>query len=117
MKKIIYFCVLALAITLVNCGDKNSDPEPAKTLNKSLITDKKWVYGTISHYFRTDGRFGSATGVGLGKWYWINDSDSLMKDYDDNVLKDEVWYVEYVTDSEMKAKWTKKGSWDIFIKQ
>lgn len=111
MKKVFAMCLLAFV--LVNCGDKN-DPEPAKTLNKSLLTDKDWRATGFSHYFRSDGRYGSATGIGLGSWNWMNNSDSLFINNDNNALKDEVWYVEYITATEMKAKYTKKGGWAIF---
>lgn len=111
MKKVFAMCLLAFV--LVNCGDKN-DPEPAKTLNKSFLADKDWRTTGVSHYFRSDGRYGSATGTGFGSWNWMNNSDSLFINMDDNALRDELWYVEYITATEMKAKLGKKGSWDIF---
>jgi len=113
MKKVFAICLLAFV--LVNCGDK-SDPEPAKTLNKSLLTDKYWSGVQTGFYFRSDGNFCGSTGqTVLGKWAWLNNADSLEVLV--TSLPRRVWYVEYITETEMKAKLTKKGTWDIFTKK
>ena len=59
MNKLIALTLVAFSLVLVNCKDKSGDdPEPTKTLNKSLITGKYWATKTpplLSFYFGSGG--------------------------------------------------------------
>lgn len=104
-KKLIAITLLALSFVLVNCKDKSGDdPEPAKTLNKSLLTNKNWVCeGITSHYFRSDGIYCNSDGtMEFGTWKWLNNSDSLEINKDG--IGRYVWYVKYCTETEMSAR-------------
>ena len=119
MKKIIAITLVALSLALVNCKDKsNDDPEPAKTLNKSLMTNKYWKTTngiTLSHYFGSNGKCYLPDGITeSGTWQWLNNSDSLEK-VETNFGRT-VWYAEYCTETELKMK-ISKGDWKIFTKQ
>jgi hypothetical protein len=123
-KKLIAITLLALSFVLVNCKD-NNDPEPEKTLNKSLMTDKYWKtnMGTqfeFDHYFRSDGMYTSQDGkMVLGKWNWLNNSDSLFVDDNEPLLLDITYIVEYCTETELKMRRSgdPKGSGNIYYKQ
>ena len=117
MKKILAITLLALNFALVNCKDNSTtDPEPAKTLNKSLMTDKYWVSSQTSFYFRSDGKYCGPDGIKeFGTWQWLNNSDSL------EIIKTSsgriVWYVKYCTEKELSAKNGIGASYIIFTKQ
>lgn len=122
MNKLIAITLVALTLAFVNCKDKttDTDPTPAKTLDKSLFTNKYWkmVQGanSISHYFRNDGKYCSPDGqMVLGTWQWLNNSDSL--ETDEPSFGKTTLYVEYCTETEMKMKITSKGDWKIYTKQ
>ncbi len=119
MKKLFAISLFLLTLALVNCKDESTDdPTPAKTLNKSLITDKYWKTATgtpLDHYLRKDGKLCSPDGqMVFGTWMWLNNSDSLEEV--DATLGRTVWYVEYCTDTEMKMKLS-KSDWKIYTKQ
>ena len=121
MKKLFAISLFMLTLALVNCKDKSTDdPTPAKTLNKSLFTNKHWnvVQGSnsISHYYRNDGNYCSTDGqLVLGTWQWLNNSDSL--ETVEPSFGRAVLYVEYCTDTEMKMKISNTGAWKIYTKQ
>jgi hypothetical protein len=104
MKKLFAISLFMLTLALVNCKDESTDdPTPAKTLNKSLLTDKYWVCeGVTDHYFRSDGKYCNPSGtVETGTWQWLNNSDSLeVVDFTGRY----VWYVKYCTETEMSAR-------------
>lgn len=119
-KKIIAIALIAISLALVNCKDNSTtdDPEPAKTLNKSLMVNKSWSCATfpVGFYFRSDGNACGPSGTTvLGTWQWLNNSDSLALDYDGSSRQ--IWYVKYCTETEMSAKNGKQGSYLIFTKQ
>ncbi len=116
MKKVLAIALLALTLALVNCKDNSTaDPEPAKTLNKSLMVNKYWVSSLTDHYFRSDGKYCAPDGImEFGTWKWLNNSDSL--EIVDGTGTD-IWYVKYCTDNEMSAKPGKQGSYLIFTKK
>ncbi|MFM9945158.1 MAG: hypothetical protein ACKVQB_07990 [Bacteroidia bacterium] len=81
MQKLIAATLVFLSLYLVNCKDNGTDdPEPAKTLNKSLIVDKDWksTNPPYGFYLRSDGKYcGSKRKNVFGTWQWLNNSDSL----------------------------------------
>lgn len=116
-KKIIAIALIALSHALVNCKDNSTtDPEPAKTLNKSLITDKYWSDGSSGFYLRKDGKSCGTDGVDVfGTWQWLNNSDSL--EIIDFGTGTEIWYIKYCTEAEMSAKLGFRGSYLLFTKK
>jgi K+/H+ antiporter YhaU regulatory subunit KhtT len=67
------FSILAVFIGIAAC--KKKEEEPAKTLNKSVITNNKFWHNkgsSIVHYFRSDGVYTSS-----GTWKWVNNSDTM----------------------------------------
>ncbi len=118
MKKLFAISLFVLTLALVNCKDESTDdPTPAKTLNKSLLTNKYWSSGLFSHYFRSDGNYCGKDGkIVIGTWNWVNNSDTLAVDYS-GITDDELWQVEYITETEMKATIVGDKSYEIFTKQ
>ncbi len=123
MNKLIALTLVAFSLVLVNCKDKSTDdPEPTKTLNKSLITDKYWATKTaplLDHYFRKDGMYTSQDGqIVIGAWQWLNNSDSMEIDVP-SISGKTVWHVEYCTETELKMRPSGNpvGSDYIFYKQ
>jgi hypothetical protein len=114
MKKIAILSALLLTVLIYSCKDKETT-EPAKTLDKSLITNKNWVSSDniISFYLRSDNK---ATGAGgkneMGTWKWVNNSDTLLIDYD--IFVDEKWIVKYCTATELSAKGDLTNNYRIF---
>ncbi len=107
-KKLIAITPLALSLVLVNCKDTN-DPEPAKKLNKSLITGKYWKTN-LPQQFQYGFYFGSDNKLYLpdgktedGTWMWLNNSDSMEVDIPSTSGKT-VWYAEYCTETELKMR-------------
>lgn len=119
MKKLFAISLFMLTLALVNCKDKSSDdPTPAKTLNKSLLTNKYWkcTSPAISHYFRSDGKYCLPDGVSeAGTWLWLNNSDSL--ETNEPLFGKTVWHVDYCTDTEMQMRLTRDKFGYIFTKQ
>jgi hypothetical protein len=97
--------VLSLATVLgYSCKDEpTKDPEPAKTLNKELLLNKKWYAKSgHAHIFNSDGVYGSSP-TGGGSWKWLNNSDSMeIIEYTGAVKK--IWYFNYCTEHEMECK-------------
>ena len=123
MNKLIALTLVAFSLVLVNCKDKSGDdPEPTKTLNKSLITGKLWKMNTapyFDHYFGSDGIYYSDMGITpFGSWKWLNNSDSMEIEIPQLSSKT-VWYVNYCTETELKmrASGNPVGSGYIFYKQ
>lgn len=119
MKKSLTIALVVLTLALVNCKDNGTtdDPEPAKTLNKSLLTNKYWTNSVFSHYFRSDGNYCDKNGTTvLGTWKWVSNSDSLEIDYSGST-DDELWQIQYVTETEMSARLAGGGNYLIFTKQ
>lgn len=117
-KKLIAITLLALSFVLVNCKD-NNDPEPAKTLNKSLITDKYWKATTtpLDHYFRKDGMYTSQDGqIVIGTWQWLNNSDSMEIDIP-TISGKTTHHVEYCTETELKIRAGSDKFGTVFYKQ
>jgi hypothetical protein len=120
-KKVLAISLVALTLALVNCKDKTDDTtEPAKTLNKALITNKFWktTSGTIiSHYLRSDGKYCLSDGITEdGTWNWINNSDTMLIDKPSTTGKT-LWIAEYCTETELKMKVKGANNWFIFTKQ
>ena len=107
MKKLITITLLALSLALVNCKDKGTDPEPDKTLNKSLITGKYWKMNTppnFGHYFGANGKYYLPDGITeFGTWKWLNNSDS-MEIIIPQLSSEEIWYAVYCTETELKMR-------------
>jgi hypothetical protein len=123
MNKLIALTLVAFSLVLVNCKDKSGDdPEPTKTLNKSLITDKYWKMNTAPNfgfYFGSDNKLYLPDGkTEYGTWMWLNNSDSMEVDKPSTSGKT-VWYAEYCTETELKmrASGNPVGSGYIFYKQ
>ena len=120
MKKLITITLIALSLALVNCKDKGTDPEPAKTLNKSLITGKYWKTGSapyFDHYFRSDGMYTSQDGqIVVGTWKWLNNSDSMEIDKPSTSGKT-IWYAKYCTETELSMRVSGNPTGYIFYKQ
>jgi hypothetical protein len=120
-KKVVAISLVALTLALVNCKDKTDDTtEPAKTLNKSLITNKYWKTTSgivLSHYFRSDGKYCLPDGINVeGTWNWINNSDTML--IDEPAISGKVkWIAEYCTETELKMKVSGGLDWYIFTKQ
>ncbi|MFM9946136.1 MAG: hypothetical protein ACKVQB_12980 [Bacteroidia bacterium] len=119
-KKLITIILVAFSLYLVNCKDKGTDdPEPAKTLNKSLMTNKYWKTTTgtpLDHYFRSDGMYTSQDGqIVVGTWKWLNNSDSLEVDM--SVTGKVVWHAKYCTETELSMRLSGDTYWYIFTKQ
>jgi hypothetical protein len=120
-KKVVALSLVALTLALVNCKDKTDDTtEPAKTLNKSLITNKYWktTSGTVlSHYFRSDGKYCLPDGINVeGTWNWINNSDTMLIDEPTTTGKVK-WIAEYCTETELKMRIGTEKNGYIFTKQ
>ena len=103
-----------LTVLIYSCKDDETT-EPAKTLDKSQITNKNWVSADnlVAFYLRSDNKL---TGPGgkteLGTWKWVNNSDTLFIDYD--MVGDETWIVKYCTATELSAKLDGSSYYDIF---
>jgi hypothetical protein len=120
-KKVVAISLVALTLALVNCKDKTDDTtEPAKTLNKSLITNKYWKTTTglpLDHYFKNDGTYCYPDGqTSQGTWKWLNNSDTM----EINTLvpsRKVKWIAEYCTETELKMIVSGGSDWYIFTKQ
>jgi hypothetical protein len=120
IKTLVWAIVPALLIGFSACGDDDTPPPstttPAKTLNKTTLTNnKKWQNvqtggPTITHYFKNDGIYGSAN---LGKWRWVNNSDTMEIDNSgsNNYVK---WKINWNNDTEMECEWIGNGPARLF---
>lgn len=120
MNKLIAITLVALTLAFVNCKDKSTDtdPTPAKTLNKSYFTNKYWKCTSppLSYYFRSDGKLCYPDGVTVdGTWKWLNNSDSL--ETDESIIGKIVWHAEYCTETEMKMRMSNDKYGYVFTKQ
>ncbi len=119
MKKLFAISLFVLNLALVNCKDESTDdPTPAKTLNKSLITNKHWKCTSppLSYYLRSDGKLCFPDGVTVdGTWKWLNNSDSL--ETDESIVGKIVWHAEYCTETEMKMRMSGDKFGFVFTKQ
>ena len=120
MNKLIALTLVAFSIVLVNCKDKSTDPEPTKTLNKSLITGKYWKTKTppiLGFYFGSDNKLYLPDGkTEDGTWMWLNNSDSMEVDIPSTSGKT-VWHVDYCTETELKMGQSGNPTGYIFYKQ
>ena len=86
---------LVLGAFLQACGP-DEVVEPAKTVNKALLTDKNWyLNGDDFHYFHSSGKYNSD-----GTWRWLNDSDSI--EITEPAFPVIIYDFEYITETEMK---------------
>lgn len=96
-KTLLLLMGLVLGAFLQACGT-DEDVEPAKTVNKALLTDKWWyLNGGKSHFFNSNGEYNTRG----GSWRWLNNSDSI--EIVDPTLTTYVFYFDYITETEMKA--------------
>ena len=121
MNKLIALTLVAFSLVLVNCKDKSGDdPEPTKTLNKSLITGKYWATKTpplLSFYFGSGGILYLPDGkTQQGTWQWLNNSDSMEVDKPSTSGKT-IWHVDYCTETELKMGQSGNPTGYIFYKQ
>jgi hypothetical protein len=94
-KTLLLLMGLVLGAFLQACGP--DEVEPAKTVNKDLLTDKNWyLNGADYHYFHSSGKYNSN-----GTWRWLNESDSM--EILDPGSPRSVYYFEYITETEMKC--------------
>jgi hypothetical protein len=105
--------VPALIISFSSCKEKKTttDPEPAKTLNKTTLLNKLWQNqgGSIKHEFKTNGTYRFD-----GSWKWVNNSDTMeivMSAGEPALL----WKIYWNTDHEMQCRWI-NNSQDILMK-
>lgn len=63
-----------LMLAVVSCKKSDSSSEPAKTLNKSMLTPKSWFSkgGATIHDFRNNGIYSNT-----GTWKWVRNSDTM----------------------------------------
>jgi hypothetical protein len=95
-KTLLLLMGLVLGAFLQACGP-DEVVEPAKTVNKALLYDKKWYLdGNWAHTFYSDGKYSVD-----GTWRWLNDSDSM--EIIEPGLGTYVYYFDYITKTEMKA--------------
>ncbi len=99
----------ALLIGFTACKDKTDDTktEPAKTLNKTTLTNNKTWYnkgGTISHPFKSGGVYGAN-----GTWKWVNNSDTMEIVYIQGDPKVK-WKFNWNTDTDMECEWIGNGT-------
>ena len=95
-KTLLLLIGLVLGAFLQACGP-DEEVEPAKTVNKDLLTDKNWyLNGADYHYFHSSGKYNSN-----GTWRWLNESDSM--EILDPGSPRSVYYFEYITETEMKC--------------
>ena len=114
MKKIFFLATILLTGFIYSCKDKETS-EPAKTLDKSKITNKFWLSSDNiqSFYLRSDNKACTPDGkTANGTWKWVNNSDTLLIDYD--IFNDEKWIVKYCTDTELSAKGDLTNNYRIF---
>lgn len=119
MKKVLAITLLAFTLALVNCKDKSTEDPAHETLNKSLMVNKYWKTTsgiTLSHYFRSDGKYCLPDGVSEeGTWKWLNNSDSL--EIVETTFGRGVWYAEYCSETELKLRLSGNKNGYIFTKQ
>ena len=114
MKKILFLATILLTGFIYSCKDKETS-EPAKTLDKSQITNKQWMSSNklISFYLRSDFKSCGPDGkLEMGTWKWVNNSDTLQ--IDDFTFGQELWVVKYCTSTEMSAKMSGTDNFKIF---
>ena len=114
MKKIFFLATILVTGFIYSCKDKETS-EPAKTLDKSQITNKQWMSSNklISFYLRSDFKSCGPDGkLEMGTWKWVNNSDTLQ--IDDFTFGQELWVVKYCTSTEMSAKMSKSANYLIF---
>jgi hypothetical protein len=115
LKTLAWAIVPALLIGFSACGDDDTPPPtnttPAKTLNKTTLTNNKEWYnqgGTIGHSFKTGGQYG-----GSGEWRWVNNSDTMeiKMTASGSFVK---WKFNWNTDTEMECEWIGNGPARLF---
>lgn len=80
--------------------DNNTNTTPAKTLNKSTLTPKKWYSqgSSFIHDFKAGGVYAST-----GTWKWKNNSDTL-EIVSQAGYSETYWKVYWNTDHEMECE-------------
>lgn len=112
IKHMAWALVPVLLLTFSACKDnKKDDPAPAKTLNKTSLTNNKIWYnkgGTISHDFNVGGLYG-----GSGEWRWVRNSDTMeiKMTSSGNFVK---WKFNWNTDTDMECEWIGNGPAELF---
>jgi hypothetical protein len=92
-------CLLATSLVFAAC--KKKEEEPAKTLNKAIITNNKFWHNkgsSVVHYFRSDGVYTSS-----GTWKWVNNSDT-MEILPTSQSAKSYWKFFWSTDHEMQCQ-------------
>ena len=109
----IWIVVSILIIGISSCKDKSTaiDPEPAKTLNKTTLLDKKWYDkgSIIIHEFNSNGKYFTS-----GTWNWVNNSDT-MEVMSSSGSPKVLWKIYWNTDNEMSCRWINNNQ-DILFK-
>ena len=110
-------CLLAvsLVISFSSCKKKTTESPatvtPAKTLNKSTLTNNKTWSSTIppiTHAFFSNGTYGVD-----GTWAWVKNSDTMDIQYSAGDPKVK-WKIYYNTDTEMKCRWINNAQDIVF---
>jgi hypothetical protein len=101
-KTLLLLMGLVLGAFLQACGP-DEDVEPAKTVKKDLLYDKKWYWnGGWAHTFHSDGKYSVD-----GTWRWLNDSDSI--EITEPAFPVIIYDFEYITETEMKMGDARSG--------
>ncbi len=107
MKSPVIFSIMLLASLPAINSCKKKESEPAKTLNKSTLTNNKAWYNqgsTIIHQFSSNGVYSST-----GTWKWVNNSDTMEIVTVQGGFKT-YWKIFWNTDHEMECQRVNIGS-------
>jgi len=98
----------AIILSFTACKDdkKEETPTPAKTLNKTTLTNNKTWYDKgsfIVNEFKSNGVFGAD-----GQWRWVGNSDTMeiKRLARGNFVK---WKMNWNTDTDMECEWIGNG--------
>ncbi len=104
--KFISILFFSLVFFIASCSKKTDDSTganviPAKTLNKSILTPKKWYSqgSSFVHDLKAGGMYGTMGGT----WQWKNNSDTLQI-VTQSGYPDTFWKVYWNTSNEMECE-------------